>query len=141
MAGSSRSCSGVLLFVSNRRNASPNLPLTMFFVLLVSDDKLPSRACLDWELLRRCLCFSLGSPSIWRRKSTLDLMFLASESASESSIAFDVVRRISEGASKLRPGAYSRSRKKSKLDSTCMLAGRAFEFADLARSIVLPMSS
>ena len=56
-------------------------------------------------------------------------------------MALEVVRRMSEGASKLRPGADSRSLRKSRFDSTCMLAGLALEFADLARSIVLPMSN
>lgn len=46
--GGSRSCSGVFPVVSNRRKASPNLPLTMLV-------KLPRLLCLECELLRRCL--------------------------------------------------------------------------------------
>jgi hypothetical protein len=47
----------------------------------------------------------------------------------------------SEGASKLRPGAASLSRRKSRLDSTWILDGRPCDCADFDRSRAVPRSS
>jgi hypothetical protein len=66
-----------------------------------------------------------------------DEMFLSS--SSESRIAGECPPLARDGASKFRPGAFSRSRRKSKLDATWILLGR-FDCADLALSKEKPRS-
>lgn len=125
--------------LSNLRNASPKRPFTMFLVLLVREERLERLLCFDWLLLRR-LFFCEPSCSMARRNPTLEGMFFSSVSESESISAADGGPFESDGASKFRPGAPSRSRRKSRLDSTWMLVGLPCDCADFDLSSEVPMS-